>query len=51
MKAHNTTIKAIPRSIGQKKRACFAFFVPGPLPPAVSLTWGSSQTLAPDCLH
>jgi len=37
MKAHDAAIKAIPRSIGQKKRARFAFFVPGPRLPAVSL--------------
>jgi hypothetical protein len=36
MKAHDATLKAIPGSMGQKKRAYFTFFVPGP-------AWGASS--------
>jgi hypothetical protein len=50
MNAHNATIKAIPLSIGQKKRAYFAFFVPG-LGPPVCLSPGDHRKLSPLITH
>jgi len=51
MKAQNTTITAIPRSIGQKKRAYFVFRAWPSTACGVSLAWGSIATPRPRFAH